>query len=100
MAVGVLVSLPNVTQEQYEQVTAKMFGHYPMEPSESPDGLIVHTAGPVPDGWYVYDIWESPQHFQRFGEERVGPAMQEVMGAGGPGPEPQFFEITGLVVAR
>ena len=100
MAIGVLISLPGIKQQQYEQVTAKIFGQYPMDPGQSPDGLIVHSAGPTPDGWYVYDIWESTEQFQRFGEERVSPAMQEVMGAGTEGPQPQFFEITALVVAR
>jgi hypothetical protein len=99
MAVGVLINLPGITQEQYEQVTAKMFGQYPMKADQAPDGLHVHSAGPSEDGWYAYDIWESPEHFQRFGEEKVGPAMAEVVGAGGP-PQPQFYPIHGFVIAH
>ena len=26
----------------------------------------------MPDGWYVYDIWESPAQFQRFGVTCLG----------------------------
>ena len=99
MAVGVLIMLPGVTQDQYEQVTAKIFGQYPMRADAAPDGCILHSAGPSPAGFYVYDIWESKEHFGRFGEEKVGPAMAAVMGADTPGPAPEFFEIANLVVA-
>jgi hypothetical protein len=99
MAVGVLIALPGVTQEQYEQVTAKIFGQYPMNPSDAPDGCYVHSAGPHAGGWYVYDIWESKEHFARFGEEKIGPAMAEVLGGEGPPPTPEFFEVSNFVVA-
>jgi hypothetical protein len=98
MAVGVLIMMPGVTQEQYEKVNEKMFGQHPMNPSDAPAGLIVHSAGPSPEGWYVYDIWESQADFQRFGQERVAPAVQEVMGTE-MNQQPQFFEIANLVLA-
>lgn len=98
MAVGMLLSIPGFTQEHYEQVNQKLWGHYPMEPADAPSGLILHSAGPAPDGWYVYDIWETREDFQRFAEERVGPAMQSVVGdaAGGP-PVPDFYEVASVV---
>jgi len=99
MAVGVLLNLSGVTQEQYEQVNEKLFGQYPMPADKAPDGCVMHSAGPSEDGWYVYDIWESPEQFQRFGEEQVGPAMAEVLGGGGPPPQPQFFPIHNFVIA-
>jgi hypothetical protein len=89
-----------MTQEQYEQVSAAIFGQYPWKPEQAPEGLILHSAGPMEGGWYAYDIWESPEQFQRFVEAHVGPAMEQVLGAGGPGPEPQFYEIHGYVQAR
>jgi hypothetical protein len=99
MAVGMLLNLPGVTQEQYEQVTEKIFGQYPMRADQAPDGLRMHSAGTGEDGWYVYDIWDSPEHFQRFAEQHVGPAMAEVVGEGGPPPQPQFFPVHGFVFA-
>jgi hypothetical protein len=99
MAVGILINMPGVTQEQYEQVTTKLFGQYPMRSEDAPDGLLMHSAGPTQDGWYVYDLWESPEQFQRFGEERVGPAMAEVVGAGGP-PQPEIYPVHGYLFAR
>ncbi len=99
MAVGMLMNLPGVTQAQYEQVNQNLWGRSSMEPEDAPDGLIVHTAGATPDGWYVYDIWESKEHFQRFAEGKLGEATQAVAG-GQMGGEPQFFEIHSLVQAK
>lgn len=101
MAVGILTAAPEFTKEIYDQVTEKMFGHAPMREDESPEGMIVHSAGQGDQGYYVYDIWESREAFQRFMEEKLGPAIGEVMG--GPPPEsgqPQFFPVDVLVVPR
>jgi hypothetical protein len=98
MAVGVLLSVPGVTQEQYEQMNVKLFGQYPMRVDQTPDGCLMHSAGAMPGGWYVYDIWESPEQFQRFAEEQIGPTMAEVVGPGDP-PKPEFFPIHNLVFA-
>ena len=98
MAVGVLITMPGVTQEQYEQVNRKMFGRYPMELGDAPAGLILHSAGPGPDAWHVYDIWESREAHQRFSRDKVGPAVQAIIGAEpGSGPPPQYFEVASLI---
>jgi hypothetical protein len=65
-----------------------------MREDEAPKGLIVHSAGEGDQGYYVYDIWESREAFERFMEEKLGPALGEVMG--GPPPDggaPQYFPI-------
>jgi len=95
MAVGMLLAGDGVTKDAYVQVTEKMFGTYPMPAEQAPDGLIVHTAGETPEGWYIYDVWESKEQFMRFMEGMVGPAMKEI-GAPQSAP-PQFFEIETLV---
>ena len=97
MAVGVLMMMPGVKQEQYEKINRKLFGHYPFDSSDAPDGLLVHSAGPTPGGWYVYDIWESKGHFRKFGEKRLGPAVRDTIGARGEESRPDFFEIANLV---
>ncbi|MFN2629384.1 MAG: hypothetical protein ABR569_12225 [Gaiellaceae bacterium] len=100
MAVGVLMMMPGLKQEQYEQVNEKMFGRSSVDPADAPSGLLVHSAGPTQDGWYVYDIWESKEDFERFGQEKVAPAVQEVMGTDmSSSPPPQFFEIANFVKA-
>jgi hypothetical protein len=99
VAVGMLMTLPGVRREQYEQVNEKMFGKTPFSPEDAPAGLIMHSGGPSPDGWYVYDIWESKEDFQRFVEEKLMPAIQE-LGFPQAESEPQFFEIHDLVQVR
>ncbi|NUR76062.1 MAG: hypothetical protein HOQ28_07255 [Thermoleophilia bacterium] len=99
MAVGMLMAGEGVTREAYEELTRKMFGNYPMRDDQAPEGLIIHTAGQSEQGWYIYDVWQSKEQFQRFAEEKLGPAAQELTGGGGPQPQPQFFEIETLVSA-
>lgn len=98
MAVGMLLAGEAVTRDSYTQLTEAMFGNSPMREDQSPDGLLLHTAGQGEQGWYVYDIWESQEHFQRFVESKLGPAMQTLAGGDeGPRPEPQFFPIETVV---
>jgi hypothetical protein len=99
MAIGMLMAGPGVTEESYRQLTEKMFGSSEMRPEQSPEGLILHSAGQGDQGWYIYDIWESKEHFQRFMDEMIMPASQELgLGAPpGPQPQPQFFPIDTLV---
>ena len=102
MAVGVLTAAPEFTKQIYDDVTEKMFGHAsPMREDEAPEGLIAHSAGQGEQGYYVYDIWESREAFERFMEEKLGPALGEVMGGPPPGGgAPQYFPIDVLVIPR
>jgi hypothetical protein len=96
MAVGMLLAGPAVTRENYEALTRKMFGGFPMRDDQSPEGLLIHTAGQSDQGWYIYDVWESPEHFQRFVDGQLGPATEE-LGVDQSQPlEPQFFPIETL----
>jgi hypothetical protein len=97
MAVGMLLAGEGVTRETYVQAAEKMFGTSPMSEEQAPDGLIIHTAGQSEQGWYVYDVWESEEHFQRFVESKLGPALQEIGVGGDNPPKPQFFPIEMLV---
>ena len=97
MAVGMLLAGPGVTGDSYRELTVSMFGEYPMPEDQSPDGLLLHTAGQSEQGWYVYDVWESQGHFERFVADKLGPAMESIGAGGGARPEPQFFPIETLV---
>jgi hypothetical protein len=94
VAVGVLIAMPGGTQELYESVNDAMG----IGEDETVDGLILHSAGPMEGGWYIYDIWESREQFARFSQDRVGPAVEQVTGQAMSG-EPQFFEIANLIQA-
>jgi|ERR1700749_900238 hypothetical protein len=97
MAVGMLLAGEGVTEDSYRQLTEAMFGSYPMPEDQAPDGLLLHTAGQSDQGWYVYDVWESQDHFQRFLADKLGPAIESTGAGGGARPEPQFFPVATLV---
>ena len=97
MAVGMLLAGEGITEDSYRQLTEAMFGNYPMREDQAPDGLLLHTAGQSEQGWYIYDVWESPEHFQRFVAEKLGPAIESTGAGGGAQPQPQFFPIQTLV---
>jgi hypothetical protein len=102
MPVGMLQMMQGVSKDQYDQVNQVLFGQSTPPEDRLPDGLILHSAGPAEGGWYVYDVWESRDHFMRFMEGQLGPAVKQVMGDQPPPPggEPQFYEIESLAVAR
>jgi len=85
---------PGVTQEQYEQVGARLTGGHGLKSlSDWPvEGILSHTAGPTDDGWRVVDVWESEEAFQRFGEV-IGPVLQELDYPG----QPRVFEVHNFV---
>ena len=97
MAVGMLLAGEGITEDSYRQLTEAMFGGYPMPEDQAEDGLLLHTAGQSEQGWYIYDVWESQEHFQRFAAEKLGPAMESTGAGGGAQPQPQFFPIETLV---
>jgi hypothetical protein len=88
MAIVRIVSPREVTWEIYNQVEAKL------EADGPPEGLIIHTAVDNNGHPKIIDVWESEEHAQRFGQERLGPAIMEIAGeqVGGP-PEPDQVEI-------
>jgi hypothetical protein len=73
MAVGLRVKFDGGTQEQYEAINAQMGAD-----ENPPEGLIFHAGGPIEGGWGAIDFWESREHFDRFLESRLGPAIQEL----------------------
>jgi hypothetical protein len=64
--------------------------------NDPPAGLIMHTAGRTPEGaWRIFDVWESREAFDRFTEERLQPALREVIGDQMADAEPpqEFYEL-------
>jgi len=43
----------------------------------TPDGLVVHVAGPTDDGWRIIDVWESEEHYARFQSGTLAPAVAQ-----------------------
>ncbi len=78
------------TQAQYDAVMQNLGLALGQSKENWPEGIISHTAGPIPGGWRVVDVWESKEHFQKFFSERLGAAVQA---AGLPQFEPEFFDV-------
>jgi hypothetical protein len=77
------------TWEDYEKVQ-RVLG------DDAPEGLLYHAAGEIEGGrWQAVSVWESQEHFDRFRDERLMPAVQEALPAslaeGGP-PPTEWFE--------
>jgi predicted ester cyclase len=57
-----LFDLPGVTAEQYDQV----FSQLESSGLKHPKGRLLHVAAPSPTGWFVMDVWDSPESAQAF----------------------------------
>jgi hypothetical protein len=86
MPTAMLMRWPGVTLDQYDEARAKVRWE-----EDTPEGAVFHAAGLDGDDLRVYDIWESPQHFQDFVESRLMPAVREIGIEGDP--EVRFYEL-------
>jgi len=89
MAVGMTVQIPGRDADFYDKVMKALN----WDTAEKPAGFISHYAGPGPDGWYVFDVWESQADFERFADERLGAALGAASGGEPPAIEPTFIPI-------
>jgi hypothetical protein len=81
------------TEEQYRAVNDVLGTH-----DNPPAGLIVHTGGPVGDGELrVVDVFESQEAFESFANERLGPAIAQVMGDDAPTPSIEITELYDVI---
>jgi hypothetical protein len=72
MAVVVVGVIPGGDQETYEKISAKLISG-----GQLPDGCQLHVAGPVDAGWRIITVWESPEHLERFRDEKLLPTLRE-----------------------
>ena len=87
MAVCMVFDMPGGTQEQYDQVVARVIAK---TNSGLQPGQIFHAAGASAKGWRVVDVWESEEAAQRFFQETLQEAVQ---GTGFPLGPPAVFPV-------
>jgi hypothetical protein len=73
MAVGLVIAVPGGTQQRYDAVFEALD-----LTEQKPEGLLLHIAGPVEDGWRIIDVWESRESFDEFSEKRLGEAAKKL----------------------
>ena len=81
MPVGIRMKFEGGTEEQYDTV----HGHLDVD-GNPPEGLILHSAGPIDGGWGVIDFWQSREAFDAFASKRLVPGIQELGDRGMPNP--------------
>ena len=88
MPVVMQQDIPGMTPEQYDRVVEIMDLQ-----SSPPKGGIIHIAAFDDSGLHVTNVWETREDFERFAQERLGPAIQEAGAAAGGPPEARFTEV-------
>jgi hypothetical protein len=87
MAIAFELEFPKLTEDKYRAVMREL--GLDKEDAVWPEGSIEHTAGPTPNGWAVFDIWESEAHWERFRSTRLAAAFAKVGGV----PEPKLLKF-------
>src|SRR5687767_12788789 len=87
---AVLYDVP-ADEQMYRQVRAAIG-------DEQPKGLVVHLVVQAESGLRHIGVWDSEEDWQRFHDERVEPAVHEVLTAAGftalpPDPPVQELEL-------
>ncbi len=98
MTIGVYFNFENTTLEQYDEVTRRLNnGQQLTKLSDWPGGgILEHAAWAEESGTLcVFDVWESPEAFQSFGEKLM-PILGEV---GLPQAEPHIVPLHNFVAS-
>lgn len=70
MAVLILATVDRQTREQYDGMLAVL------EPAlRSAPGFIAHGAGPSPEGWRTFEVWETSADATRFFVTHIHPIL-------------------------
>lgn len=98
MAIGVYFNFEATTVDEYDEVCRGLNNGQPMTKlSDWPGGgCLAHTAWQEESGALgVFDVWESPEAFQSFGEK----LMPVAAGVGLPAAEPHVVPLHNFVAS-
>ena len=90
MAVALYFAPPaGMSGQQYDQITAELEA----AGAGAPDGRTYHAAFGTDDRVMVFDVWESMEQFERFGE-----TLMPILQRNGVDPgEPQHAEVRNVM---
>lgn len=96
MAVIVTFDMPGATRAMYDEGMDRLSGGagFASRTEWPVPGMIAHIAGPSPTGWFVTDVWESKEAFERFAAVLV-PVLKEL---GYPDSPPLVFPAYNVVI--
>jgi hypothetical protein len=80
MEVMAIHKVQSLTRDRYEEVVRRLTGGKSrFESSEDVpfEGLLVHVAAETDDGFVIFDVFESQEAFDHFGEQ-IAPIPREV----------------------
>ncbi len=72
MAICVMISWPGISTDQYNLARETVGWE-----REAPDGGLFHIAVDDGSGFRIVDLWESPEKFQAFVDNRLTPGLQQ-----------------------
>jgi hypothetical protein len=76
MTAGVILEFEGVTETEYGAVNAALGIDPTTGEGDWPAGLVSHSGGLDESGHLiVMEVWDSPEHQERFMEERLGEAL-------------------------
>lgn len=78
MAYGIVLEFDNVSPAQYKAVNDKLGIDATSGTGDWPAGLRSHAGGTTPDGFVVYEVWESKAEQEAFMGSRLGAALGAV----------------------
>jgi len=90
MAVFITALVPGQTIEGYDTAMGVL-----MPLLEQAEGFIAHGAGMSPEGWRVFEVWESQKQATDFFAKYIHPNLPP-----GVTPKRTYLELHNLMVAR
>jgi hypothetical protein len=92
MAEGLILEFDGVGRDQYDAVNEKLGIDQESGQGDWPAGLLFHAGGAKPQGWVVFEVWESQQAQEQFMSQRLGRALQEG-GINGPPSRVEWLDL-------
>jgi hypothetical protein len=92
MADGLILEFEGVGVDEYRAVNRALGIDPETGEGDWPDGLLFHSAGSIPGGLIVYEVWESQDAQGRFMNGRLMTALQQGGITAGPS-RVQWFEV-------